>query len=281
MPKGIFLALANPVSEAVEADFNAWYEARTPEVLALPGVNSCTRYALAGEQVMPGDDAMGYGYLALYEVEVDDWADFSAAMQEGFAEGKITIDANLLSMDPMVKTIVFEQVGERMTLTDDAMKIGIFVSDTGGERTGVEEVQRRAQWVEENGFTSAWVPQIPWSLDALTALVARGRSHRPHRARHRGGAHVSAPPARPRPAGAVGAGRERRAADARHRPVAPGGRREHARAELREAVLRIPSSTSRCSSARSPGPARCTSRVSEYPGQRAARRAGRARRCRS
>ena len=27
------------------------------------------------------------------------------------------------------------------------MKIGIFVSDTGGERTGVEELQRRAQWV--------------------------------------------------------------------------------------------------------------------------------------
>jgi len=51
------------------------------------------------------------------------------------------------------------------------MKIGIFVSDTGGERTGVEELQRRAQWVEENGFTSAWVPHIPWSLDALTALA--------------------------------------------------------------------------------------------------------------
>jgi hypothetical protein len=32
-------------------------------------------------------------------------------MQEGFAAGKITIGANLLSMDPMVKTIVFEQLG--------------------------------------------------------------------------------------------------------------------------------------------------------------------------
>ena len=51
------------------------------------------------------------------------------------------------------------------------MKIGIFVSDTGGERTGVHELQRRARWVEEQGFTSAWVPHIPWSLDALTALV--------------------------------------------------------------------------------------------------------------
>jgi hypothetical protein len=115
MPKGIFLALANPVSEDVEDDFNAWYDAsHAREVLALPGVNSCTRYALAGTQLMPGDDAMGYRYLALYEVDVDDWADFSKAMQAGFAEGKITIDVNLLSMDPMVKTIVFEQLGDTL-----------------------------------------------------------------------------------------------------------------------------------------------------------------------
>lgn len=51
------------------------------------------------------------------------------------------------------------------------MRIGIFVSDTGGERTGVAELQDRARWVEEHGFTSAWVPHIPWSLDGLTALV--------------------------------------------------------------------------------------------------------------
>jgi F420-dependent oxidoreductase-like protein len=51
------------------------------------------------------------------------------------------------------------------------MRIGVFVSDTGGERTGVEEIQARARWVEEHGFTSAWVPHIPWSIDGLTALV--------------------------------------------------------------------------------------------------------------
>ena len=51
------------------------------------------------------------------------------------------------------------------------MRIGIFVSDTGGERTGVAELQERARWVEAHGFTSAWVPHIPWSLDGLTALV--------------------------------------------------------------------------------------------------------------
>src|SRR4029450_9861505 len=109
MPKGIFLALANPVSEDVEDDFNAWYDAsHAREVLALPGVHSCTRYALADPQLMPGDGGRGYG--CPYQVEVDGWADFSKAMPEGFAAGKITINADLLSMDPMVKTIVFEQL---------------------------------------------------------------------------------------------------------------------------------------------------------------------------
>ncbi len=47
----------------------------------------------------------------------------------------------------------------------------MFISDTGTDRTTVDALQRRARWVEEQGFTSAWVPHIPWSLDALTALV--------------------------------------------------------------------------------------------------------------
>lgn len=116
MPKGIFLALANPVSDAVEGDFNRWYaDTHAREVLALPGVRSCTRYRLADAQVMPGDDAMGFRYLALYEVEVDDWEQFAAEQQRAFAEGRITVDVNLLSLDPMVKTMVFEQVGEPMT----------------------------------------------------------------------------------------------------------------------------------------------------------------------
>lgn len=116
MPKGIFLALANAVDDAVDAEFNRWYDdTHAREVLALPGVRSCTRFRLADGQVMPGDDAMGYRYLALYEVEVDDWEEFGRSMQQGFADGKITVEPTLLSMDPLPKTIVFEQVGERMT----------------------------------------------------------------------------------------------------------------------------------------------------------------------
>jgi len=111
MPKGIFLALANPTSDDVDREFNQWYDdVHMREVLALPGVTSARRFKLADTQIMPGDDAAGRRYLAVYEVEVDDWADFAAANQHGFAEGKITVNTDLLQLDPMVMTMVFEEI---------------------------------------------------------------------------------------------------------------------------------------------------------------------------
>jgi hypothetical protein len=116
MPKGIFLALSNAASDDVHDDFNQWYDdVHAKEVLALPGVSSCRRFKLASAQVMPGDDANGRQYLALYEVEVDDWQDFVDANQTAFTEGRITIDPNLLQLDPMVMTMVFEEMGTGQT----------------------------------------------------------------------------------------------------------------------------------------------------------------------
>ena len=60
---------------------------------------------------MPGDDAAGRQYLALYEVEVDDWAAFAEAQGTAFAEGRITVNTDLLQLDPMVMTMVFEELG--------------------------------------------------------------------------------------------------------------------------------------------------------------------------
>lgn len=116
MPKGIFLALSNPASDDVHDDFNQWYDdVHVKEVLALDGVQSCRRFKRASSQIMPGDDAAGRQYLALYEVEVDDWAKFSEAMMSGFAEGRITINPDLLQLDPMVMTMVFEEVSPEVT----------------------------------------------------------------------------------------------------------------------------------------------------------------------
>ena len=111
MPKGVFLALANAASDDVHGDFNQWYDdVHMQEVLALPGVKSARRFKLANAQIMPGDDAGGKQYLALYEVEVDDWQDFADANGTAFAEGRITVDTDLLQLDPMVTTMVFEEI---------------------------------------------------------------------------------------------------------------------------------------------------------------------------
>ena len=95
MPKGIYIALANPTSEGVTDKFNQWYDdVHMKEVLALPGVKSARRFKFADAQVMPGDDAMGYRFLAVYEVDVDDWKAFADANMQGFVDGRITVDAD-------------------------------------------------------------------------------------------------------------------------------------------------------------------------------------------
>jgi len=111
MPKGVFLALANAANDDVHDDFNQWYDdVHAKEVLALPGVKSCRRFRLAPVQIMPGDDGAGNQYLALYEVEVDDWQAFADAQMQAFADGKITVNPDLLQLDPMVMTMVFEEI---------------------------------------------------------------------------------------------------------------------------------------------------------------------------
>jgi hypothetical protein len=111
MPTGVFLALSNPVSGEVEAEFNDWYDnVHSKEVLALDGVQSCRRFRLAPAQVIPGDDRSGHRYLALYEVDTDDWDALVTAFQNGFAEGRITIRPDLLELDPMVLTLAFEEL---------------------------------------------------------------------------------------------------------------------------------------------------------------------------
>lgn len=51
------------------------------------------------------------------------------------------------------------------------MRIGIFISETSGASTGVTALREAAVAAEQAGFSTAWVPHVPWSFDALTALT--------------------------------------------------------------------------------------------------------------
>ena len=54
------------------------------------------------------------------------------------------------------------------------MRVGIFVSECWGASSSIAEVRERARGAEALGYPSAWVPYLPWSLDALTSVQAAG-----------------------------------------------------------------------------------------------------------
>lgn len=55
------------------------------------------------------------------------------------------------------------------------MRIGMFISGTSIHGSTIDEVVGTARWAEDAGLDTGWVPHIPWSLDALTAVALAGR----------------------------------------------------------------------------------------------------------
>ena len=111
MAKGVFLALSDCVSDDVDDEFNRWYDdVHARQVLEIPGVRSFRRFQLAPTQVMPLDDASSRRYLAMYEVETDDWDAFSSEFMSRFGDGRITVRPELIQLDPMVLTMSFEEI---------------------------------------------------------------------------------------------------------------------------------------------------------------------------
>jgi 5,10-methylenetetrahydromethanopterin reductase len=51
------------------------------------------------------------------------------------------------------------------------MRVGIFIGEATGERTSMAQMVANARMAEARGLATGWVPHIPWSLDALTALA--------------------------------------------------------------------------------------------------------------
>jgi 5,10-methylenetetrahydromethanopterin reductase len=54
------------------------------------------------------------------------------------------------------------------------MRIGLFISEASPPGSTIEATIERARWADEQGLHTGWVPHVPWSLDALTALALVG-----------------------------------------------------------------------------------------------------------
>jgi F420-dependent oxidoreductase-like protein len=55
------------------------------------------------------------------------------------------------------------------------MRVGVFIGEATGERTSIDQLLANAKDAEDRGLSTGWVPHIPWSLDALTALALVAR----------------------------------------------------------------------------------------------------------
>jgi F420-dependent oxidoreductase-like protein len=51
----------------------------------------------------------------------------------------------------------------------------MFIAETSPPGSTVDQVLADARWCDDTGLHTGWVPHVPWSLDALTAVALAGR----------------------------------------------------------------------------------------------------------
>ena len=100
MARRIFLVESNPSSPERAEEFEAWYQnEHLPEVLAVPGMISATRYRLADGPVLGG--SVDHRYMVIYEIDGEP-NDVMAAMGKASAAGQIS-QSDLLGKDAVMR----------------------------------------------------------------------------------------------------------------------------------------------------------------------------------
>src|SRR3954462_4422870 len=52
-----------------------------------------------------------------------------------------------------------------------AMRLGMFLGETGPNDWSLDELAAQGAWLEQNGFAHGWVPYVPWSFAPFVALA--------------------------------------------------------------------------------------------------------------
>jgi hypothetical protein len=99
MAKLLLLVRSGPSRPEREAEYNDWYDSiHLPDLLKIKGVKAASRYRAATPQ-FGGGSIDGPGYLAIYEIEVDDPQDFYDGLGKGVADGVIRM-TDAIAADP-------------------------------------------------------------------------------------------------------------------------------------------------------------------------------------
>src|SRR5687767_9518954 len=93
------VVLLNPVN-GKEVEFNTWYDQKhVPDLLAVDGIDSCTRYQRAALPPAKGQRT----YMAIYDIRTNDlpsvMAEMSARVRSGVSDVSPTIDSASMVMN--------------------------------------------------------------------------------------------------------------------------------------------------------------------------------------
>lgn len=104
------LVASRPTDTNRTSDFHDWYALHVQELLELDGIRSATRWEASDHQLIPGTEGLdGRRFLALYEIECDD---VEAMRNEINATSPNRSHSELLEMDPLPITVLFEHLGD-------------------------------------------------------------------------------------------------------------------------------------------------------------------------
>ena len=101
MARRIFVVESNPSSPEKAAEFEAWYQnEHLPEVLAVPGMVSATRYRVSDDAPAMGGP-LTHRYMVVYEIDGEP-NDVMAAMGKASQAGEIR-QSDLLGKDAKMR----------------------------------------------------------------------------------------------------------------------------------------------------------------------------------
>jgi hypothetical protein len=110
MPRALMLVASRPTDPKRVDEFNDWYALHVQELLGIESIVSATRWEASPHQLIPGSDGIdGRRFLAIYEIECDD---IEAVRNEINRTSPSRSHSDLLELDPLPITLLFEHLGE-------------------------------------------------------------------------------------------------------------------------------------------------------------------------
>ncbi len=110
MARALMLVASSATDPNRIGEFGDWYALHIQELLQVEGILSATRWEASPHQLLPGPSGIeGRPFLALYEIECDDVEAVRDRIRDSSND---RTHSDLLELDPLPITLLFEHLGE-------------------------------------------------------------------------------------------------------------------------------------------------------------------------